>query len=94
MNDQKLEAEKDTPVVVVYTKPDCPDCFNAKRYLSNRNVEYSTRDITQQEAIDELLDLLGPGNYATPIIIIGDHAFSGFASNREHLEHILTEMGL
>ena len=80
--------------VIVYTKPVCPDCFNAKRYLSNRGVAYDTRDIANQEVVNELLARLGPGNYATPIIVAGDQVFFGFAANKEHLSNILTEMGL
>jgi glutaredoxin-like protein NrdH len=80
--------------VIVYTKPDCPDCFNAKRYLSNRNVAYDSRDITNREIVEELLDRLGPGNYATPIIVAGEQVFFGFAANKEHLSNILAEMGL
>jgi len=80
--------------VIVYSKPDCPDCFNAKRYLSNREVAYDSRDITNQEVVNELLDRLGPGNYATPIIVAGEQVFFGFAANKEHLSNILTEMGL
>ena len=80
--------------VIVYTKPDCPDCFNAKRYLSNRDVQYDTRDIVHPEVVQELLDKLGPGNYATPIIFVGDQIFFGFAANKEHLAAILGEMGL
>ena len=80
--------------VIVYTKPDCPDCFNAKRYLSNRNVVYDTRDITYPEVVQELLDRLGPGNYATPIIFVGDQIFFGFAANKGHLAAILAEVGL
>jgi glutaredoxin len=80
--------------VIVYTKPDCPDCFNAKRYLSNRNVTYDTRDITYQAVVEELLDRLGPGNYATPIIFVGDQIFFGFAANKEHLAAMLAEKGL
>lgn len=93
MNETQAES-REVPRLVVYTKPDCPDCFNAKRYLSNRHIEYVTRDLSEPEVVDELLELLGPGNYATPIIIAGNHAFSGFEANREHLEHILDEMGL
>ncbi|NLE60855.1 MAG: glutaredoxin family protein [Planctomycetes bacterium] len=80
--------------VIVYTKPDCPDCFNAKRYLNNRNVAYDTRDISLPEVVDELLKRLEPGDYPTPIIFAGDHIFFGFAANREHLAEVLDEMGL
>lgn len=83
-----------TTKVTVYTKPDCPDCFNAKRYLSNRSVKYDTHDITHQEVVDELLDRLGPGSYATPIVFVDDHVFFGFASNKEHLEAVLADLGL
>lgn len=78
--------------IIVYTKPKCPDCFNAKRYLANRNIPFDTRDISEEAIVDELLDLLGPGDYATPIIVAGDHIFTGFAANREQLELALDQI--
>ena len=79
--------------VILYTKTDCADCFNAKRYLTNRKVDFEVRDIYEEGRLDELLDLLGPGSFATPIIVAGDHVFSGFSQVREHLDHVLTRMG-
>jgi len=88
------QSDKIHPQIIIYTKPDCPDCFNAKRYLANRGVEYETRDITDPKVVEELLDQIGPGDYATPIIVAGDHVFSGFAAHREHITNILSQMGL
>jgi glutaredoxin len=92
-NEPRSDAQANS-TVVVYTKPDCPDCFNAKRYLRRRNVQFRVRDISDRAVVEELLRLLGPGNYATPIIVVGPHVFTGFAANKEHLEHVLTHMGL
>jgi glutaredoxin len=82
------------PTIIVYTKPDCADCFNAKRYLTNRDIPFDIRDISEEGVIDELLDLLGPGDYSTPIIAAGDRVFAGFAGNREELERVLDQMRL
>jgi len=79
--------------IILYTKPDCPDCFNAKRYLANRDIPFDTRDISEEANVEELLDLLGEGDYATPIIVVGEHIFTGFAANREELERVLNQMG-
>ena len=80
--------------VMLYTKPDCADCFNAKRYLANRHVNYTMHNLADEAAVNQLLDLLGPGHYATPIIVIDRHVFSGFAANREHIDHVLAQKGL
>ncbi|MGQ9516833.1 MAG: glutaredoxin family protein [Anaerolineae bacterium] len=83
---------KNTWKVILYTKPDCPDCFNAKRFFNNRDVPYETRDITDPQTVEELLQLLGPGQYTTPIIVLGEHVFVGFAANRRHIENVLDQI--
>lgn len=89
---QGTEPAKKNLKVIVYTKPDCPDCFNAKRFLNNREIPFETRDITDPQAVEELLALLGPGQYATPIIVLGEHVFVGFEVNRRHIENVLEQM--
>jgi len=80
--------------VVVFTRPDCADCFNVKRYLDMRGMAYTVRDISDQGVIDEMLGLPEPGSYTTPITMMGDHVSIGFSANKEHLEHVLTHTGL
>jgi glutaredoxin len=87
-----LPPDQDKQKVILYTKPDCPDCFNAKRFLNNRNIPFEVRDITDPQAVEELLALLGPGQYATPIIVLGEHVFVGFEVNRRHIENVLEQI--
>lgn len=84
--------DKNKKKVILYTKPDCPDCFNARRFLNNRGIPYETRDVTTPQAVEELLQLLGPGQYSTPIIVRGEHVFVGFAVNRRHIEKVLGQI--
>lgn len=89
---QDLTPGKETLKVIIYTKPDCPDCFNAKRFFNNRNIPFETKDISDSQVVEELLALLGPGQYATPIIVLGEHVFVGFEVNRRHIENVLAQM--
>ncbi len=84
--------DKGHPKVILYTKSQCPDCFNAKRFFNNRNIPFETRDISDPQAVEELLALLGPGQYATPIIVLGEHVFVGFEVNRRHITNVLEQM--
>ena len=94
MADESQGVHTNSPRVVVYSKPDCVDCFNAKRFLTNRQVDFVLRSMVDEAVIDELLDWLGPGKFASPIIAVDDHAFSGFAVNRKHLANVLMQLGL
>jgi glutaredoxin len=94
MADESIGVHTNSPRVVVYSKPDCVDCFNAKRFLTNRQVDFVVRNMVDEAVINEVLDWLGPGKFATPIIAVDDHAFSGFAVNREHLTNVLIQLGL
>jgi glutaredoxin len=51
-------------------------CGQAKEYLSQRNVEFEDRDITQNTtALEELQKL---GYMTTPILVIGSSVIVGF----------------
>lgn len=89
---QGAKPAKEPLKVIVYTKPDCSDCFNAKRFLNNREIPFEARGITDPQVMEELLALLGPGQYATPIIVLGEHVFVGFGDNRRHIENVLEQM--
>lgn len=48
-----------TPVTV-YTKPDCVQCDQTKRWLNRHNIDYSTVDVTENPtALDYIKNTLG-----------------------------------
>ena len=56
--------------VIVYTKPQCPNCVTLKRNLDTLNVPYETRDVTlDQGAYDDVVEL---GYQALPVTVVFD----------------------
>ena len=45
----------DIPKVTVYTTPQCPRCKELKAYLERLNITYTEIDITDLEAMSELV---------------------------------------
>ncbi len=71
--------------VRIFTRRGCPDCYNAKRFLDNRQVAYQAFDVEEDaQARAEALTLAG--TLVTPIIVVGEQVMVGFEANREALE--------
>ena len=64
--------------VKLYAKPGCPHCFNARRDLDARGVEYVEFNVREDKnALAEMLELNG-GLRRVPTIVEGDSATIGF----------------
>ncbi len=64
--------------VTLYTRPDCPDCDAARRYLDDRGAAYEERDISvDQEAQKEVAEITG-GPLAVPITVEDGEVRFGF----------------
>ena len=66
--------------VVLYTMPNCPQCYATKRYLDEDQVEYSTVDLSVDKDAYELVSSLGYKN--APVVISGDSHWSGFRPDK------------
>lgn len=77
--------------VVMYTTPTCAFCHMAKEYFKANDVEYETKDVTQdQEAYKEILDK--SGQLGVPVIDIDGTIVIGF--DRPKIDAVLREKGM
>lgn len=68
-------------MVTVYTKPNCMQCNFTKKYLSEKEIEFQTIDITESE--EALAKVKGMGFQAVPVIVAeNEEAFYGFQPDR------------
>ena len=65
---------------MLYTMPDCPQCYATKEYLDKDQVEYSTVDLSVDKDAYELVSSLGYKN--APVVISGDSHWSGFRPDK------------
>ena len=62
--------------IMVYTQLTCQACHRLKSFLAQNHIEYTERDVTEdEEAFTELQRL---GFSTTPVILIGEEILAGF----------------
>jgi len=66
--------------VVLYTMPNCPQCYATKRCLDEDEIEYSMIDITKDEKAYKLVSSLG--YKGAPIVVNGEMHWSGFRPDK------------
>ena len=73
------------PEVEVFTQRHCAACRQVERFLMDRGVAFTARDVGEDaHALEKLTDR---GYMSTPVTRIGDRWISGF--NRKALEQAL-----
>lgn len=55
--------------ITIYTQNDCPPCTFVKNYLSEHNVEYEEKNITNDTYLNEMMEY---DAFATPFILLND----------------------
>lgn len=59
------------PGIVLYTVSWCPHCQTARKYLDERKIPYTNRDVEKDaEALDALVNRYG--SQSVPVIVIGN----------------------
>ena len=66
--------------VTIYTSNTCPYCTMAKDYLTEKNIEFEEKNVTQSEEARN--DLIEKGYRGVPVIIVDEEEIVGFDKNR------------
>lgn len=71
------------PIAVMYVRPGCPYCREARRFFADRGLPVVERNVlADRQALAEMLDIhvrkFPEEEPIVPLIVIGDHAMSGF----------------
>lgn len=63
--------------IIIYSKPNCMQCNFTKKYLDDKGINYTIKDIFESEtALEEVKEL---GFTSVPVISVeGQEAFNGF----------------
>ena len=73
-----------TPHILIYSTPACPDCRALKAWLSQHGIAFEERDLTDPKISAEAKSRTGVR--VAPITIIGNEVFYGtFASQKPGL---------
>ena len=68
------------PAITVFTGPHCHWCRVAKRYLSENGIPFREIDVsTDRRGLREMV--LMTGSRAVPVILVGEHAMTGWNVN-------------
>lgn len=72
--------------VTVYSTPTCPYCHQAKRYLTEKGVQFADKDVaTDLQARDDMVKK--SGQLGVPVIDVDGNIIVGF--NRPKLDELL-----
>ena len=63
-------------MVVLYSKPNCPQCTMTSRVLDSKGVAYTVLDVTEDPKALETVKSLG--YLQAPVVVVGDRHWSGF----------------
>jgi len=72
-------------MIVIYGKPDCVYCENAKGLLNSHNIDYEYKELGKDYTIEELLEL-NPNARTAPQIFDNGRLVGGFDDLRIELE--------
>lgn len=76
-----------SPAIVVYTQPHCASCTQVERYLEERGLDFTVRDVFADS--DALEDITSRGYMSTPVTRIDDRWIAGF--RRNELDRLLPQ---
>lgn len=62
--------------VKIYTKPTCPYCQQAKKWLKDNNIEFDDFNVEEEKYKDELVEV--SGQMGVPVIVAGEKIIVGF----------------
>ncbi len=72
--------------IIVYSKPNCPQCDLTKRDMDILGIEYQTIDISQQH--DQLERLTSMGFRSAPVVETEVESWSGY--NQEKIKNLVS----
>jgi len=70
----------ETPEVIVYTTPTCPDCRALKLWLKDNGIAYEERDLSDPLVMAEAKSRTGVR--VAPITLVGESVFYGTFENQ------------
>ncbi len=62
--------------IIIYTKPTCPYCINAKQLLNSKGVNFDEIDVSQDLSLRQQMQQLS-GRYTVPQIFIDNNHIGG-----------------
>jgi len=71
-----IEYEKLAKKVIMFSATYCPNCLNAKKFLSSQNIPFLEFDIEKSTAARTYFDKLG--GRGTPFLLVNNHPMQGF----------------
>jgi len=69
---------------IVWTKPNCPNCDQAKALLKNKGIEYEERNIGIDWTKEQLLEAV-PTARTVPQIFMGEEYVGGYTELKQKL---------
>ncbi|HYG59260.1 MAG TPA: glutaredoxin family protein [Symbiobacteriaceae bacterium] len=66
--------------ITVYTSVGCPYCVQLKRWLDERNLAYTEKNVSENQAYFD--ELHARGIFTSPVVLIDDTPVVGYRPNK------------
>ena len=73
--------------LTIFTLPTCPDCIQAKRWLTAKGISFEERSVDNPQHLEELRTKYH--RMAVPTIVVDGQVLVGFTNNRAKLMELL-----
>lgn len=84
--------------LVLYTRPTCSDCQEAKAYLASKGIPFEHKDVSENTGLEEDMKKIS-GNRVVPLLafykkgVFGKRKlvqhYTGFEMNKEEIDNLL-----
>ena len=74
-------------MIILYTLPQCPFCIKVLDFIQNHNIEFTNKNIEDEETKEELMNLCGKGQ--VPYLVDGEVSMHESDDIIEHLQQKL-----
>lgn len=84
--------------LVLYTRPTCSDCQEAKAYLASKGIPYEHKDVSENTGLEEDMKKLA-GNRVVPLLVFYKKGvfgkrklvrhYTGFETNKKEVDELL-----
>lgn len=70
----------------IYSKPNCPNCDQAKRLLSSKGIDYTMKVVDVDFTVEDLYQIAPRSHRSYPMVTVNGKYLGSLSHLKDHLE--------